>query len=216
MIHSLFNRINPRKILDIGCGAGKYGALAKELTPDARRIAVEIEEKYVDRFNLRDIYHEVRIGDAQEVLMRSIRENYDLVILGDSIEHMPKSVGLNLLNFLTYRSQYILILAPEFVIQHEVDGVLEEAHISVWSERDFHWHDRWAWDSCWKISLFLLRGYVQSGVTLDELVDSVNRANLPLTAENTRRVVKNAELKLVYRERAEVNGQGEKVLFRPL
>ena len=82
-----------------------------------------------------------------------------MVIIGDCIEHMPKSVGLDLLNFLTYRAQYIIVLAPEFLVQGSVDGMKSESHISVWSEYDFQWHDAWAFENALTISLFLLRGY---------------------------------------------------------
>jgi hypothetical protein len=157
----------------------------------------------------------VRVGDAQSVLRNSIGESYDLVIFGDSIEHMPKSVGLDLLNFLTYRSQYILILAPEFILQHEVNGVAEEAHISVWSEHDFTWHDRWAWDNCWLISLFLLRGYLEADTSLNGLVESINASGISLTAENSQTVVRQAKLTMQARDRPNINESGQQVYFRP-
>ena len=47
VVESLFRKINPRKILDIGCGAGKYGELAKAVIPDTERIGIEIEETYI-------------------------------------------------------------------------------------------------------------------------------------------------------------------------
>ena len=68
-------------------------------------------------------------------------ETYDLVVIGDCIEHMRKSEGVDLLNFLIYRCKYILIHYPDRYVQGSVDGHIHEAHISVWSEHDFSGFD---------------------------------------------------------------------------
>lgn len=174
---------------------------------------IEENRCYVAKITMPD--YPAKSGVAQKVLNDTASENYDLVIFGDSIEHMPKSVGLDLLNFLTYRSQYILILVPEFVIQHEQDGVAEEAHVSVWSESDLAWHDRWAWDNCWAISFFLLRGYVKSKTTLGDIVKAINSAKIPITAEDTPRIMRHANLQLNVRERHNHAEDGQRVSFRP-
>jgi len=215
VVGAIFTLVKPQTVLDIGCGAGKHGRLAKSIIPEARRVAIEVHEQYIDRYQLRDVYDEIRVGDATEVLHKNISEQFDLVIMGDCIEHMPKSVGLDLLNYLTYRSQYILVIVPEFIIQHEVNGVKEEAHVSVWSEHDFFWHDCWAWDNCWTTSIFLLRGYQpQCNVTMDSLVNRLNESNIPLFEDNSNRVLRNLKLNLETRVRENVNQDGIKVLFR--
>lgn len=216
MVFSILQITKPDKILDIGCGAGKYGFMSKSAIPSAKRIGIEVERKYVEKFKLNEIYDEVRIGDAWEILKNTVNESYDLVIIGDSIEHMPKSVGIDLLNFLTYRSKFILVLTPEFITQHEMDGVVEEAHISVWSEHDFTWHDTWAWDNSWMMSLFLLSGYAKPKIPFRELVNIINNAKIPIFEQFRQRIVRHANLNLVTRERHDENESGEKVMFRPL
>jgi hypothetical protein len=49
--------------------------------------------------------------------MNDVGRTYDAVILGDCIEHMRKSVGLDLLNFLVYRSSIIVVKFPVQMIQ---------------------------------------------------------------------------------------------------
>ena len=103
-----------------------------------------------------------------------------MAIIGDCIEHLPKSAGLDLLNFLTYRAAYTIIVLPEAAIQNTVDNVLSEAHISVWSERDFAWHDNWAWAQIWQMQYYLLRGYLPARTSLADLVADLHRRQLQL------------------------------------
>jgi hypothetical protein len=57
------------------------------------------------------------------------------------IEHLRKSVGLDLLNFLVYRARRIVVVFPLRYRQGTFDGRSQEAHISVWGQSDFHWCD---------------------------------------------------------------------------
>jgi hypothetical protein len=125
-----------RTVLDIGAGAGKWACLVRAALPHARLIAVEVEPSYVDRFDLGSRYDEVRIMPAID-LLEDIEAEYDLVILGDVIEHHRKSAGLDLLHFLIYRTRYLLIQYPERYRQNALDGARSEAHLSVWREADF-------------------------------------------------------------------------------
>ena len=76
-----------------------------------------------------------------DLIDKAIDSTYDLVIIGDCIEHMKKSEGIDLLNFLVYRSKYILIHYPNEYIQGTVDDHIHEAHISIWHESDFQAFD---------------------------------------------------------------------------
>jgi len=109
---------------------------------------------------------------------------------------MPKSVGLDLLNALVYCSAWVLVVAPEFVVQDAADGVASEAHISVWSARDLHWHDRWAWDNCRTRSWVPMRGYQPSTHTLEGLVQRFVAARLPARGFDGQTVVGPAYLRM--------------------
>jgi hypothetical protein len=215
VVKLLVSEINPNKLLDIGCGNGKYGEMIKSMAPSCHRTGIEIEPSYVDQFNLNEVYDELRIGDAWSMLRDNHSEFHDLCIIGDCIEHMPKSVGIDLINYLTYRTGYVIILAPEFAVQGAVNGIDAESHISVWSERDFTWHDRWAWDNCFTISLFLLRGYQKANVDLSDLVDRVNSSGVMVKdfyGENELRAV---ELKMQFSEHIDaINGKNHSFRIR--
>ncbi len=204
---SIVQMLSPQTVLDIGCGAGKYGELVRALVPAATVIGIEPEAGYIERFKLDLIYDEVRRIDALDLIASATEEFYDLVIIGDCIEHLPKSAGLDLLNFLTYRCSYILVVCPEFDVQNAHEGVNAEAHISVWSERDFAWHDLWAGAAVMNMLLFVLRGYLKSPVSLPDMVQKLNQLELPLYSR-TGTPVKKCELRLTAKLRTElVNGQ---------
>lgn len=99
---------------------------------NTKLIGVEVDAGYVEQYKLRELYDEVWVMDAA-ALMDTPERSFDAVILGDCIEHMRKSVGLDLLNFLVYRSTIILVKFPCQMRQGAVDGHASEAHVSVWS-----------------------------------------------------------------------------------
>jgi SAM-dependent methyltransferase len=139
-VENLICAMQPRTVLDIGAGAGKYGHLVKRASPGTHVTAVELDLEYIERFKLREIYDVIISADA-ETLMRQVDADYDVVILGDVIEHLRKSTGLDLLNFLVYRTRRIVVVFPLRYRQGAVDGRNQEAHISVWGQSDFHWCD---------------------------------------------------------------------------
>jgi trans-aconitate methyltransferase len=137
----LIERVRPHLCLDLGAGAGKYGRILRRLCPTAHLRAVEVEQQYIDEFALLEIYDEVICSDATDLIASDIDRSYDLVVIGDCLEHMRKSDGLDLLNFLVYRCKYMLAVYPIRWLQGSWQGHASEAHISVWGAEDFAWVD---------------------------------------------------------------------------
>ncbi len=123
--------------LDIGPGAGKYGKMIRSITHTASILAVEAESSYIDLFNLKEIYDEVINMRIEDFVRENPGFSTDIVIIGDCLEHLPKSNGLDLIHYLMYRSRFIIITFPSKYIQYDWDGVSSEAHYSVWSREDF-------------------------------------------------------------------------------
>ena len=138
---NLLETIMVDRFLDKGAGAGKYGKMLQDHHPNAEKIAVEIDSSYIEKYSLASIYDKVLNISAIKLIDDALDETYDLVVIGDCIEHMRKSEGVDLLNFLIYRCKYILIHYPDRYVQGSVDGHTHEAHISVWSEHDFSGFD---------------------------------------------------------------------------
>ena len=97
-------------------------------------------------------------------------------------------------------------------MQNAHEGVQSEAHISVWSERDFSWHDLWATSAVMTMMLFLLRGYLKAPVSLPALVEKINRQELPLYSR-TGKPIKPCRLELTSKLRTEII-DGQEVSFR--
>lgn len=132
----LITQTQPTTSLDIGCGRGKYADLIERLAPSCARTGVEIDAGYIEEFSLRERYHELINADCMKLLDTPDR-NWDLAIIGDTIEHLRKSHGIDLIHFLLYRVKVIYIVFPVHFLQNSWEGHIHEAHISHWSEHDF-------------------------------------------------------------------------------
>lgn len=100
-------KTNPKSILDLGVGYGKYGFLCREFLethedrvyPEQWNIkidGIEIWKEYVKRFSwLKTFYNNIYVGDAHKLIDKV--GNYDLIIAGDIIEHLPRKEAYELL-----------------------------------------------------------------------------------------------------------------------
>lgn len=202
VVEHLLQRLAPQRAVDIGAGAGKYGRMLAASAPDSQRVAVEIEAAHVQRFELDQWYQRVDLADAADWWRQQPGECFDLALLGDSLGHLPKSAGIDLLNALVYRCAWIVVVAPEFIVPQTVDGMASGMHRSVWSERDLAWHDLWAWDNCRATTLMVLRGYQASpNLTLAQWVAEVNAGQVPLRHFDGQADVRPARLRLVQQPR---------------
>ena len=138
-------RVQPASVLDIGVGFGKWGFLAREYTDinehrykkedwKARIDGVEAFPEYATP-SYEYIYNKVHYGDLRETL--PTLDNYDLIIIGDVIEHFPKEVGRDLLRQMRQKSQYVLLSSPTVFFTQEMFGNDFEQHHSLWTVDDF-------------------------------------------------------------------------------
>jgi len=158
-VESLVQLLQPRTVLDIGAGAGKYATLIRRAYPAAVITAIEMDREYIERFKLAEKYDAVRAIDAEQ-LLTEVDTDYDLVIFGDVIEHLRKSTGLDLLNFFIYRCKKMLVLFPLRDRQGAVGGKRQEAHISVWGQGDFRDFEH-RYDVINRIAMVQITGYVE-------------------------------------------------------
>jgi len=136
-IKELIETSNFENFLDIGPGAGKYGKMIRSVFPDARIEAVEVNNTYIQEFNLTEIYDNILNENIGGFIEAHPDYKADLVIIGDCIEHLRKSVGVDLINYFLYRSKKSIVVFPHKYVQYSWQGNVNEAHISVWSDKDF-------------------------------------------------------------------------------
>lgn len=197
VLEQLLGLMAPQTTLDIGAGSGKFGRMLQRAAPTCGRAAIEVDPRHVERFALSEVYDRIEVADAARWWRDNADECFDVITVGDCLQHLAKSEGLDLLNALSYRCAWLVVLVPEFIVQGAVDGATTAVHRSVWSERDMHWHDLWAWDNARAITLFLLRGYQPSPLDMDTLVRRVNEGALPLRDYDGQTEVRPCRLRLV-------------------
>lgn len=169
-IAEIIKLIRPKTFLDLGAGAGKYGLMVKEINPSIKIIAVEIEKKYLEKFNLYSIYHEVwNIPVINLIRPEYFNLCFDIIMAGDILEHLKKSDGIDLLNFLIYRSRWIIVEFPHRYLQNAIDGYVSEAHISIWSENDFLSFERTHMHAKDTQHLIILRGYLENAISVENI-----------------------------------------------
>jgi autotransporter strand-loop-strand O-heptosyltransferase len=110
-----------KRILDVGPGVGTYSYLLRPL--GYRMDAVEIFEPYIDKYNLREKYDNVYVGDITTFDI----SDYDFIILGDVLEHIPVDGAVDLIRRIVC-TQECLVAIPYEMEQGEHEGNVHETH----------------------------------------------------------------------------------------
>lgn len=111
------------RILDVGAGSGKYGAMLRFWFNDID--ALEIFEPYIEQFKLNEIYNNVHIGNIIDFDI-SI---YDYIIMGDILEHLSVENAHDLLSKIHLLGKKCLVAIPYTMEQGEVNGNIYEKHL---------------------------------------------------------------------------------------
>ena len=141
-------QLQPKSVLDVGCGFGKWGYLCREYLDvfpgrpykeqwTTRIDAIEFFEPYIMEHQ-RFLYSNIMIGDVRD-LCKTI-DNYDLIIAGDVIEHMFKDEAEAVVETLYAKSNQLLMVnipIGENWIHPEEYGNPAELHRSEWYVEDF-------------------------------------------------------------------------------
>jgi hypothetical protein len=137
-------RLRPRRILDVGSGFGKWGFLLREeLDFIDGRVERDEWEVTIDAIDARRydtplsdwVYNEVRMASVLDV--SGELGGYDLVVLGDVIEHFEKADGLSLLGTLLGQNRNVLLTTPFLYFEQEIAGNPYQRHLSHWTIDDF-------------------------------------------------------------------------------
>jgi hypothetical protein len=151
VIH-LLRQLKPQSILDVGVGFGKWGHLFREYTDineaehDPARYQRENWRVRIDGIEGHAayltpmhafLYNKLHVGDAAALIHALPR--YDLIFLGDVIEHFEKVAGFELLEAACGRAnKAVIVSTPRFETEQEdLCGNELERHRSLWAEEDF-------------------------------------------------------------------------------
>ncbi|MFA6908323.1 MAG: class I SAM-dependent methyltransferase [Patescibacteria group bacterium] len=159
---SVFNQLNeivelvvltdPKSLLDVGVGFGKYGVLAREYLEFwdgrekyhewTRRIdGIEAFREYLTPVH-EYVYNHVYVGNALEIVP-TLKEKYDLLLLIDIFEHFTCEEGKKFLADCLKVSKNVLISTPrEMAKQEGAFGNPYETHKYQWTKKDFDQYDK--------------------------------------------------------------------------
>lgn len=138
-------RICPKRMIELGIGAGKYGALCREALDGAKgRVyptlwqhgiyGVEAFHAYVNP--CWECYSAVLRQDFTEKYKQY--SGYDLVMMIDSLEHVEKDKALEILDYLVANNKFVIISVPLGKCpQGPVFGNAFEEHKSTWDGTEF-------------------------------------------------------------------------------
>jgi len=144
----LVSEAKPKSILDIGIGWGKYGSLFRvtlengyadisnrdnwEVTIDG----VEVFPEYVGQVQ-HTVYNNIIISSVEDAIDNLGK--YDVIFVGDIIEHIPRPQADEILTKLVNRAnKMVLIATPNgHYEQGEMFGNAHEEHVSEWRPHDF-------------------------------------------------------------------------------
>lgn len=120
-LNEYFSQNNITKILDVGPGEGTYS----KLLPNHNLDAVEVFERYVSDYNLRDLYNEVFVDN----IINFDYSGYQFIILGDILEHLSIEDGIKLITSMDEQGIKCLVAVPFMQPQGVWGGNTYEIHL---------------------------------------------------------------------------------------
>lgn len=136
----------PKIILDVGIGFGKYGVLLREMldisnerySKDKWEVIIDGIEGYKDYKNpiYEYVYNKVYFGFVQEII-KNLERDYDLILMIDVLEHFDKNEGEKIISMLLKKCKNLLLCTPAIPSEQSyLDNDLEK-HKSLWKISDF-------------------------------------------------------------------------------
>ena len=113
-------------ILDVGAGFGKYRILLPEYP---NMDAAEVWEPYIEQEQLRDRYRHVYHADICDLAISPQWHPYDLVILGDVLEHIDRERATPLVTHLTATCREVFAIVPYCYPQGSEHGNPWQRHL---------------------------------------------------------------------------------------
>jgi SAM-dependent methyltransferase len=126
-------RESPASVLDVGCGYGKYGVLAREYTAATRVDAIDVNPP---RYPVYDHFYAGDLRGLTNVLPADT-PRYDLALFLDVIEHFEKAEAWSVLEQLCARCRRVLVTTPWGFRRQVIDGMPFETHRSGWYPWEF-------------------------------------------------------------------------------
>lgn len=147
LVLGVVQQLAPASVLDVGVGFGKWGHLFREYFDiglgrydrsnwEMRLEGIEGHEPYLTPMH-EYLYDALHVGDMREIV--PTLGTFEVIFLGDVIEHVTKDDGVRLLEACLERAtKAVVVTTPaSYLEQDAVLGNELERHRAHWSRRDF-------------------------------------------------------------------------------
>lgn len=134
-IVKIMQKVQPKTVLDIGIGRGKYGLLAEEYCEGVVVDGVEAWKDYLTDVH-KAIYRNIYNEDVTKMDLSKLPK-YDLVLMIDVIEHFEKDNAYRILDELQCK---VLISTPIEDYRAHYENHFED-HVSHWHIDDFRMYE---------------------------------------------------------------------------
>jgi len=141
------------RILDCGIGAGWVGRSIREVfnNEEAELVGLEVYLPYIIKGQIRDdldrykVYHDLydsiisgEYGNFCHFLPKQPSKSFDVIIFGDSLEHVEKEKAKEILKLACEIARKgVIVNIPIIELpQGTVHGNVHETHLSTWSRKE--------------------------------------------------------------------------------
>jgi len=135
--------LQPKTVLDLGVGFGKWGAMAREYTDIwSWRFYPAEYQTVIHGVEAHEKYESANWGHYQKIFLGKIQEvlptlgGYDLITFLEVLEHFEKREGIAVLEECLRHTDRLLVSFTN-THQHDVRDNKLEDHLSTWELRDF-------------------------------------------------------------------------------
>lgn len=173
-IGQVVNMTKPQRILELGCGKGKFGALLQQIghQPEqltaVQKVFAADEPEYLRGKG----YHQIIDRDIFDYYREGFDEQHNLIVALDVIEHFLLSDVMSIINFSLYRADHMLLVWPSAHPQAAVSNAFDR-HRASFELKDltdkfdvvFYSQTGFAQMHCvHRYHIALLRGFMNTGV----------------------------------------------------
>ncbi len=130
-VADILQEIKPNVVFDVGVGAGKIGAICREVLPLSTTCGFEVYAPNFEAFQ-ENYTNDDRVTcvDFRAWIKETSDWNADMIVFGDVLEHFFWSEVCDTIQFCLYRVKYLLAIWPTGLRQNSYQNNLEESHRS--------------------------------------------------------------------------------------
>lgn len=117
-------------IIDFGCGVGQFAAMLYDIKPTNTYTGVDFSKEAIAIAEKRYLPNSTFVCARFNKLTKELLQGFDIVLILETLEHLPKDEDLQLLSRLD-RNQYIIFTVPNYISggHYRIFGTLNDVKL---------------------------------------------------------------------------------------